>query len=121
MRFILDRIPTLNRYDLEYLSKLANYFSKDYTRNLLLFIERNKLIDSFKTLKYNQLIVLDDKIVTIIDNKLMELLQENAECPQPISLPLQIASTLIVEKIIENEINPQRGSDVVIRHRRKKL
>lgn len=53
MRLILDRIPTLNRYDLEYLSKLANYFSKDYTRNLLLFIERNKLIDSFKTLKYN--------------------------------------------------------------------
>lgn len=35
---ILDRIPTLSKYDLEYLAKLANYFSKDYTRNLLLFI-----------------------------------------------------------------------------------
>lgn len=67
---MVDRIPNLSRYDLEYLSKLANYFSKDYTRNLLLFIERNKLIDNFKPLKYNELIVLDDKILEIIETKL---------------------------------------------------
>ncbi len=63
---IIDRIPTLSKYDLEYLAKLANYFNKEYTTNLILFIDRNKLIENFKSFKYKELIILDEKILRII-------------------------------------------------------
>ena len=72
------RIPELSHYDLEYLQKLINFLLKEYTRNFLIFIESNKAIDTFKSIKYNELNIVDEKLLHIIEAQ-MEKMKEQVK------------------------------------------
>ena len=69
------RISDLNTYDLEYLYRLVKYLNKEYTRNFFLFIEKNKCIDCFSKIKYNEFIMVDDRLLHIIEAQIHLLKQ----------------------------------------------
>ena len=67
---IIGRIPLLSHYDLEYIRKFANYFSKDYSKNFAYFISSNQNIPSFEQIKYKEMIFTNEKMLEIIEAQL---------------------------------------------------